>query len=141
MTTTLEEKIEERKKQAENRNISVKASTIAKYFGFRRTKPDCGDETTVYKFSNENFVINNQWTVYREGVVGFGTDISYKEQTVFSMGGGTIYSYVPGDWETELNNLYASAQKAESVVRAVKNERQQTEQAEKEADLRKKFGL
>ena len=101
MTTTLEEKIEERKKQAENRNISVKASTIAKYFGFRRTKPDCGDETTVYKFSNENF----------------------------------------GDWETELNNLYASAQKAESVVRAVKNERQQTEQAEKEADLRKKFGL
>ena len=114
MTTTLEEKIEERKKQAENRNISVKASTIAKYFGFRRTKPDCGDETTVYKFSNENFVINNQWTVYREGVVGFGT---------------------------ELNNLYASAQKAERVARAVKNERQQTEQAEKEADLRKKFGL
>jgi len=139
-TQILEAKIYDRMNQAKDRRIREKAAVIAQYLGK-------GYETTdekKYTFKGSNFLIKDDYKIYRDHdgpMAGFGTNIYYKGQQVYKEGGGQIHSYIPGDWEETLNQLYSKAEKAMEQKEREEKTRLKKEQKKKEEELRAKWGL
>lgn len=136
MTKTLEEKIEERKKQAKERNIVEKAKVVAEKLGKSvefenddaREKGHCYDNEILkvtrlkidafptHGFAGRNFMY---------------TFVEYNGETRFEAEDETITRYISGRWEERLDTLYAS------LTQPV----EKREYLDKEAELRKRFGL
>lgn len=139
-TQILEAKINERRKQAKDRRIREKAAVIAKYLGNGHETTDEGE----YTFKGSNFLIKDNYKVYHDHdgpMAGFGTNIYYKGQQVYDEGGGQIYSYIPGDWEKTLNQLYSKAEKAKGQKEREEKSRLKKGQEKKEEELKTKWGL
>lgn len=140
MDKTLEAKIEERKKQAKDRQIHEKARDIAKYLGQ-------GYETTderQYTFEGSDLLIMDDFKVVHGSdgsMAGFGTNIYYKGEQVYKDGGGQIYSYIPGRWEETFNKLYSKAEKARKKKEKEEKPRLEKERRKKEKKIKAKWGL
>jgi len=140
MDKDLESKIEERKKQAEKKNIYRNAWMIAKYLGERDyyRSEDGGFEQTTHTFSNDNFLIINRYSESHghDGSMGGGsTRVDYKNKTVYEDAGAGILSYIPGDWEKKLNGLYGKAvktMKEKGIEEAEKNKKLAKKEEDKE---------
>lgn len=146
MDKDLESKIEERKKQAEKRNIYMKACTVARYLGERDyyRSDDGGLERTTHIFSNDNFFIKDEYTESHghDGSMGGGcARVDYKNKTVYEDAGAGILSYIPGDWEKKLSKLYGKAVK--TMKEKEKEEKEKNKKlAKKETDKEKaKWGI
>src|SRR3989344_5942311 len=131
MTKTLEEQVEERKKQAERREISHKAYMVAKYLG----KPSEGrifgtSEPYVYRFHDTHASIIIVRDSRRDVL-----DITYRLDQVFREE-VRIISYKPGNWERKLNVLYARALENKTLREAQQQASDKKAQKKKEADLR-----
>jgi len=139
-TQLLESKINERRKQAKDKRIREKAAVIAKYLGKGFETTDESD----YTFKGSNFSIKDNYKVYYDHdgpMAGFGTNIYYKGQQVYKEGGGQIDSYIPGDWEKILNQLYTKAEKVMEQKEKEKAAQLKKEQKEEEAGIKAEWGL
>lgn len=142
---SLAAQIQQRKKQAEDRGISSKAYRVARYLGLHVSLDDRnGTSGNKYTFVDSNFKIEhrNGEISGSDGAMGFvGLDIHYKLSPVFVEGGGTLYTYIPGKWEKELDALQAKAEEAQKLSEKRKKENSKIKQQEKEKEERKKWGL
>ena len=141
--SSLEEKIEQRKKQAMGRRIYDKAQTIAQYLGNPQSFDDrAGTSGTNYVFADAETKLNIK---YEEGE--FRSESGWKTVVIEYKGNKKfektwdVNCYIPGPWEKTLNQIYRRA-----LIAKVQHEKDQdkntllkTKEAEKE--LAKKFGL
>lgn len=107
MDKSLEELIEERKKEAKGKNFFEKASRITSYFGH----PQMRDSIKNNHYFDGLFEIDSFELEPENG--DWGTKIQYCGRIVFH--GDRcyldVYSYVPGEWEGEFEQLYQKARK------------------------------
>jgi len=111
MTRTLEEKIEERKKQASDRNIIGKISAVAEKFGapVKLENDDAREEG--YRYERGSLKVT-KLEVTAFGTHGFlgrnfvSTSVKYGGEERFYAEDKEIKMYIPGNWEKELNKLY-----------------------------------
>lgn len=144
---SLEQKVKDRIKEAEDKNISGKAYTIAKYLGYGTDEK----KYTNLQFENDSFHIKYNFSERYSGdseygdVVSSSESVKYKGQTVFDEEQHEIKSYIPGEWEEKLNKLYTKAQKnvkkAEEAEMLAEKQRASAAKAKEESELRERFGL
>ena len=137
----LETKIEERKKEAEDKKISMKAGIIAKYLGSGGETYDRGMTTTEYNFNNNKFSINDVMHVSNDGGGGCGTSVEFNGNVVYRDGGGNVHSFVPGNWEKSFNGLYGRAVQTMNLKNAKEKVQQRKMKSESEKELKKNWGL
>jgi len=101
---------EKLKEEVEKKNISGTAYFIAQYLGEgHRNKGNLGEIDEKYKFEDDEFIISTNLVLTSDGGCGMSKEIKFKGRRVFYEGGLDIYTYIPGNWETKLNNLYKKA--------------------------------
>lgn len=114
MVKTLEEKIKERKQQAKERDIIGKAQLVAEKLGVRVKLKDDDDakmEGHRYERHGQHSLLVTRLEVHAFPTQGFSgrsfisVGIQYDGKTRFSSEGDEILSYIPGDWEGELDSL------------------------------------
>tara|TARA_Y100000034_G_scaffold80093_1_gene96109 strand:+ start:1077 stop:1523 length:447 start_codon:yes stop_codon:yes gene_type:complete len=148
MGKSLEQKIEARIRQAEDRRIEYRARVIAEGLGSGGSYVMEGGrgEEIKYTYEGNNLVIEDSSFYIEESdgaVAGTGTGIKYNGEEVFKTGGGRMSVYVPGErsWERVLNKLYDEAIPA---LEEKQRKRKKGELKKKEAEERKeakKWGL
>lgn len=145
MNKNLEKKIEERKNEAERKNLGLKSHTIARYLGYGHDNPGCnGREDRYFKFENKNFVITHRYhcDYGNDGMYGRGgNNVFYKGEQVYHDAIYPVLSYVPGEWEEEFEELYREASKAESKNKKEKKEKEMAVKAEGIKREKAKWGL
>jgi len=143
MTENLDSKIEERKKQARKRHIREKTELVADTFGTFSSRND-GSSRQWAHYNGRNLEIEtSNFTIHvgNEDAGGYGATVIYRGETVYSEGGGTIYSYIPGAWEKILTKLYNQAKHiAEKSSRDTEAEKREIQRA-KEREVENRWGL
>ena len=165
--SALEEQIEERKRQAEERQIFAKAKAVTLYLGSCRRNEELrfNDQISDYVYRGENLEINTSFNFprYRNGELIYCSEdldetlitlaqirISESRLTTVFQGSiygftaakeRTIFSYTPGKWEEKLDALYSRAQEIVAAKNAEKLTSERQLQSKEEAELRKRFGL
>lgn len=140
MAKTLEEKIEERKQQAQKRNIIEKAGAVAERVG-TPVKRDYAEDATERGHCYESGLLK----VSKLQIIAFPThsfsgrefnsvSVVYNGKVRFRSEDSEITSYIPGRWERELNKLY---QKFSVQTKQTEDDYSKREQCEKAT----KFGL
>ena len=140
MAKTLEEKIEERKKEASGKNIFTKGYDVGMYFGSLTNHWEGhlnSDEVTetrdTYEFSKDGLYVRCN--------TGGSVEIKYQGLTVFESNHEEIASYVPGKWESALTKLYVQANKASKEKKLEKEKRKAEQKKEEQRKKAAKFGL
>jgi len=126
LSEKLKQQIQDRIKEAEDKQIEQTAFIIARNLG-RQKKDD------IFVFEEDSdFSIEAGSVYYR---------ILHKGNVVFHSSGGRIYSFIPGSWETYLIELLSDAK----IKEAENNERvrraKETIDFLEELEERKKWGL
>ena len=142
MDESLEQKIEERKKQAEQRKICEKGSEIAIYLGREMTErcndPDIGTLTSsTYHFNKEALRIER-------GQMCIQIEYTPDEKTrkmVFKTTQLGIETYIPGPWEEILETLYKKVPEARKQQQKLHEEKRVAEKRQEETEERSKWGL
>lgn len=143
MNEKLEEKIKQRKEQADEKKIYEKIGEITKYgmgyFGYAKkdrykdieiredqedTGPSDSGEFPIAGCSELS-------VIYKGKLV-----LQFKETSP-----PQLISYVPGRWETKINELYKIASKKTKQIEDQQKKEKKTLEQKKERELRKKFGL
>ncbi len=91
--------------------IRNKAYTVAKKFGRKEQEEGTNWESLDYLFDGEEFNIEDDFHVIYEDEGAnciLKTTITYRGEPVYLLGRNEQY-YVPGDWESKLNELYEKA--------------------------------
>ena len=106
----LDKKIEERKKQAEKKQIAFKGKMITCLLGHGPESEDYTDKT----FENINCATHYFWKKSYVGTdcelnIDSGLGIQYRGKIVFQADFSYIVCYIPGDWEEEFEKLYSEA--------------------------------
>ena len=134
----LEAKIEERKKEAREKNIFDKARDVAKYLG--------SEFREHHKYNENNFSI--EYSKERARDIDFAghefEDLTIKSEgeIVFSYGDfADIRSYAPGNWEDKFEELYASAIETKEKVLTAKEINKKKKERKEKAKLRQKWSL
>lgn len=142
MATTLEEKIQERKKQAEERQIAHKATSVAQKIGSKNSS-GTGDREktyTFYAFSRGDFdVHHDDFPDYKGGVISI-IKVGYEGELVYHKEGDDIKSYLPGTWEKLLDHFYEQITTLQQPSRE-ESERLKKESEKKQREKAAKFGL
>jgi len=111
---SIEDKIEQRKQEAEVKQIGLKARTVARYLGNGGNYADEKTGSTRIGYDWGFLVIESYlaWECTSDGLsAACPTTIKYKRDVVFSSGKSGITTYVPGrSWENHLNKAYARAE-------------------------------
>ena len=142
MTKTLEERIEERKKQAEDRMISFKAEQVATRLGQGGAYGGMmyAGSSKKYHFARGELAIGfNSYNPDNEGSDIRTVTITYKGGIVYHHE-SVIESYIPGEWEEQLNKLYATP-KPVPVISSEEKERMKLEFEKQQREKAAKFGL
>ncbi len=132
MAKDLEERIEERKQQARDRNINEKAWTVAKYLG----------KKGVYE--DQYFGISQYGAdTYRSARRNTGTKILYGEncRLVFDETKEDVLAYAPGSWEAKLSELYSRALAKKEIRSGTNAKRCRTIRIKKENEMKQRWGL
>lgn len=161
--TNIHEKIKERQKQAEDREIAHKARFIVETLGkcedkdwWARSGPnDAHHEETKGAFHNKNLHITTEFNSVSEqdtdggwGHSSHKVAILYKEKKVFEADGWfscNINTYLPGVWEKEFDSLNTAAERKEAEKERKAAAAEKSRQAREDAAVRKKarkhFGI
>jgi len=137
---TLDDEIVARINEAKEKNISSKAGNIARYLGLGGTTHANGVESTEYNYSGNGFEINSSIAIGHD-CGGFGTSVKFAGNDVYRMGGGTIYTYVPGEWLSEFESLYTQSLAAGEIARADQKRKDDSKILNEELELRDRWGL
>jgi hypothetical protein len=141
MAFNLDKKIAQRKKQAEDRQISFKARQIARHLGTYGESKGNNSESRRSYFEDAEFKITcsfeASWDSDGGGGCSSDTIVLYKDKTVFREG-HEIEVYVPGAWEKTLESLHAKAiKKLHATEKQDKKESHLKAQREKAAKAKK----
>ena len=142
MVTTLEEKIEERKQQAEERQIAHKATSVAQKSGSKNSSGtgDRGTTYTFYTFSRAGLdVHHNDFPDYKGGVISI-IKVGYEGELVYHKEGDDIKSYLPGNWEKLLDHFYEQITTSQQPSQE-ESEKLKEEFEKKQREKAAKFGL
>jgi len=137
----LEAKIKERKREAIEKKIETKASTIAEFLGDGSKYKIPGDtEGRNFQFHKGKFLIKEHYFLLPERGDESEVEVNYLGQVVYQSrkkfeGENEITSYVPGEWEDEFNHLYGKAKRIQ------KGEEALPEPLTEEETSRVKWGL
>lgn len=137
---SLEQKIEKRKKEAEDKQIWYKCRLISEELANVKGENNIREHTTRQgellitanasysrAFNDEGYSRDAGW--YFED----GFRILYKDELVFNGSGpSTTQLYIPGKWEKTLENLYSQAQE--------KVDKREQEKKQAEVDNKKRYG-
>jgi hypothetical protein len=139
----LQKKIDARIRQAEKKEFAAKAQSVARCLGERVSREDDGYSETAFNFKNGEFRIEDVSGFYDDGkdlIMSYETQIYYRGEKVFAIGGGVIHSYVPGDWEKSFNGLHDRAQ---AVIKSRENPTREMPAPASfdDADERRNWGL
>jgi hypothetical protein len=129
----------ERMKQAEDRDIRDKAVEVACWCnGYER-----GADSWNRTFTEGKLVIKDKREPDRdESPGGHHTEIWLGSKQVFQAGiWGTPELYIPGEWEEQLDRLYAKAQRLESKAERARQGRDRKQTHEQVAKEKAKWGL
>lgn len=137
---TLNQLIEERERQARDRNIYEKAEAVSETLG------------SIFNRSARNNLVIKYKGEFGYWVDGSKLSIVFNGKTVFDAHiamGISIDSYIPGPWEKELEGLYKQVQEIERKAREEKQrleaERERANhldsETEKDRVARAKWGL
>lgn len=114
MGKSLERLIEERRKEAKGKNFFEKALKITDYLGHSRTKNNTQHNyyfDGLFEINSFELDLDNGLTI----IIGseWGTKITYRGGLVFygDRCHSDVYSYVPGEWEKEFEQLYRKAKR------------------------------
>jgi hypothetical protein len=142
MAKTLKQKIAERKKEMEDKEINYKTTLIATMLGRRigRYNRDNGCDETWDVFKNERFEIEDYGVNCIDGG-GFHREVKYNGKRVFYMAGGGEELFIPGKWEREFNKLYAQTQRKERQNKREERAKQKLAKKTQEREERKRWGL
>lgn len=138
--TPLKEQIAARIQEARNKNISSKASTIARYLGTFQGDDDGG--TSIYNV--DPFKIEAGFGVVHgsDGDMGWSSiTIQLNGSYVYEERGLTISSYIPGEWEKLLDSLHIEATNKSYSDAMRRAEEQDQDKKRKEHQERAKWGL
>lgn len=141
---SIDEKIEARKKQAEEKEIDRKASFVARYLGNTEELDTHRkvDRTSIYKRNNFLIYDSDGHVNGSDGLMGYsGTKITYKNEVVYNRGGGTLYSYIPGPWEGQLTKLFNKAQPIAEEKNKQDEQNARDEKRREDKEKGAKFGL
>ena len=149
----IEKLIQERRREAIDKNICEKADVVAKYLG-RNNRPmnnvysflfnEDGIGISIYFHSNESYTFcgrpirDGSW---RE------TKVSFKKEVVFSEKYGDytseqgITTFIPGKWERRLDRLYKKALVVEEEQIQKQRQRKKDEAVAVDQKKRKQWGL
>ncbi|HAU08026.1 MAG: hypothetical protein UW46_C0003G0022 [Candidatus Yanofskybacteria bacterium GW2011_GWF1_44_227] len=142
---SLQAKIARRREQAEDKDISGKASAVARYLGSHNSLDDHnGIWGNRYFFENSDLKITHESGEISggDGAVGFFSQtIYYKRKLVFDEGGAEVVTYIPGKWEEALDALESKALQVQKMLAAKNKESSRKKQETEEVKERKKWGL
>ena len=134
--TDLEKQIEARKKEAEEKQITMKMWKVLNTLAAQRP-PESGMIDTYYLESNGLKVYTFE-AIFLFFPIPLPA-IWFNGEVVYLLGfKGELGVYIPGTWEGELNNLYDRALAEEKVK---KERKEKAEREEKSAELKARFGL
>ena len=91
--------------------IRNQAYTVAKKFGEKKQEEGTNWESLDYLFDKEGFVIEDDFNVIYEKDGAnciLKTTITYRGEPVYLLSRNESH-YVPGEWESKLNELYNKA--------------------------------
>lgn len=137
MANKLMEQINERIKEAAEKRIGDKASTIARVLGTGNSTIGENKEVRISSYRSGELEVKDYFSLVSDAegkTCDLSTTVTYGNQVVFERGRFGTLSYVPGNWETPFNNLYSEAN---SVIQKQRD----AEKAEKEAELKTRWGL
>ena len=140
---SLDERIAQRKLEAESKDIRGKARTIAQYLGTGGTSTPGQDRHTEYNFSGSGLQIlyKDVFEMCSDGGGGYSRLEIVATGNMVYKGGWNPESYVPGGWEKTLDTLYKKAKKVQKK-QFTKTQRERKEaQAKADAEKRQKWGL
>ena len=151
MGSELEQKVEERIREAKLKGYMEKASLITEILGTKSEER----RGHVYQAGTEweiSHLCYSSWSgLYEEHLHNWHAIVKYEQEEVFNAKHydrnkeETINVYLPGEWEEELDELYNTAIKEKgNRERRAKRKRlreERKEEREREEDLMKRFGL
>jgi len=146
----LKKRIEERKKQAEDRGIEYKAECIVRELGNISHEGDRDSWGIKGTFKIDRIEIANRSGEAKYNDPDFhpddtfhysSTTIRYNGGVVFDQPGSGITSYIPGAWEATLDEVYLEASQKRAAKLEKKDEEEKARAAyEKKATINK-WGL
>ena len=142
----LEERIEERKQQAEERQIAKKATTVAQKVGVKDLYNNGRDQHgIIYTFFGVPVLISHDdYCPDYEGGAIPTVKVSHEGKLVYHKCANTIESYIPSPWEQQLNRLYEQVLSPSNIFSKEKTEeryRMAEEYRERLREKAAKFGL
>lgn len=144
---TLEAAIARRKKEAERRDIGLKAMLIATSLGESRSASS-DRRVSGRRYTYENVRVHLRIT-HSSGVISssdgdtafFGTEVFFLGKLVYQEGGGDVLGYIPGKWERILNRLQPEVEKQEKRAAQEAARKASAAKAQRERDERYRWGL
>jgi len=156
----LEALVKERKKEAEDKQILLKANMIAKYLGQGSEESSWKNKERIrsesWNYSDDYFLISYEckYQDYHDfdsaKLINNTVSVKYRGNTVFhyqnpANNDSGIDCHVPGVWENDFNKLYQKANEANRRKRAEEiSKKEEIERKNKEiseSELRRRFGL
>lgn len=144
MKDKLKQQIKEREQEAKDKDIRWKAERVARSLGSHRSLKGPNQEGDEYTFKRQGLHIKDMFGIggLNDGGMAFsGTTIEYQDQEVFNEGGGTLYSYIPGEWEAVLDSLQPEALTRREERFMLEKKKREEEEAKKDQDTSAKWGL
>lgn len=141
---SLDEQIEARIEQAEDRKIKEKAAVVARHLGSYDYWDKPGERGYKSIYERGNFRIEDSSFFEDSGdgsVAGAGSSITYRGKVVFVEGGSTICSYIPGPWEGILTKLYKRAKLIANEEHGERRREMARKKGEREDQERPRWGL
>jgi len=134
----LERKIQERKSEAQRKEIGGKVRFIAQSLSTLYLKRDKdkqivqGRELYIEVKDSKVLVIQKQRVKYKKTIFSDKLQVLQENQTntVYQEENGEIISYVPGNWESSLNQLYREALKTNKKKQRAAQENSMSEEEE-----------
>ena len=138
---TLQRRIEDRKKQAENRELRSKAFKVSKVMGEPHNGILSGHG---YLFESKHISIqfsHGDPSGVRGVVSNSSIKVMYREKLVLADDNLVITIYIPGVWERELTRLFLEASRLEKKRQKKEKETLRILTEVGESNLKARFGL
>ena len=125
MQDDLEEKVKQRIKESEEKNIGGKAHAIGKMLGLAFSSDEGRMVVKTLLYQDNHFCVQLQETTYDDRDGGYSnirtaiiSTINPPNQAsqVYVSSNGKVEVYIPGEWETKLNELYMIARETKQPV-------------------------
>lgn len=137
--TSIEDKVKERIREAEQKDLFTKAKRVVMYLGRLVTLKT--QDIDFAGMQNPEYE-DNVMGIYGSFMSSYTEVVSEGREVFGAFSSREIRAYIPGAWENHLEELYSKALQVDKNIYHQVNEREDQRKHKKdEDDLKKKFGL